>query len=169
MSDTSPIEDPADNDLPEGTSGPRVFIPPPLFPVGFILLGVLLERFWPLTIPEGRLVYWLGHGLALAGLAVVIYTVIRFRRAATAFRPNKPTSTIITDGIFGFSRNPVYLTLLVLQLAVALILNTYWIMITMPLTVAGLDLYVIRREEEYLSRKFGRAYDDYKARVRRWL
>ena len=169
MSDTSPNEDPGHNNLPEDTSGARVFIPPPLFPIVFILLGVLLERFWPLTIPEGPLVYWLGRGLALAGLAVVIYAVIRFRRAATAFLHGKPTSTIITDGIFGFSRNPVYVSLLVLQLAAALILNTYWIMITVPLTVAGLDLYVIRREEEYLSRKFGRTYDDFKAKVRRWL
>ncbi len=169
MSDTSPNEDPADNDSPEDTSGPRVFVPPPFFPVVFILLGVLLERFWPLTIPEGPLVYWLGRGLALAGLAVVISVGIRFRRAATDIRPNKPTSTIVTDGIFGFSRNPIYLSFLVLQLAVALILNSYWIMITVPLTMAGLDLYVISREEAYLSRKFGRAYDDYKARVRRWL
>ncbi len=169
MSDTSPNEDPADNDSPEDTSGPRVFVPPPFFPVVFILLGVLLERFWPLAIPEGPLVYWLGRGLGLAGLAVVIYAVTRFRRVETAFLHGKPTSTIVTDGIFGFSRNPIYLSFLVLQLAVALILNSYWIMITVPLTMAGLDLYVIRREEEYLSRKFGQTYDDYKARVRRWL
>ena len=169
MSDTSPDKDPTNTDLPEDTSGPRVFVPPPLFPVVFILLGVLLERLWPLAIPEGPLVYWLGRGLALAGLAVVISVGIRFRRAATDIRPNKPTSTIVTDGVFGFSRNPIYVSFLVLQLAVALILNSYWIMITVPLTVAGLNFYVISREEKYLSRKFGQEYHDYKARVRRWL
>lgn len=169
MSDSSPDVDPTENDLPEDTSGPRVFVPPPFFPVVFILLGVLLERFWPLAIPEGPLVSWLGRGLALAGLAVMISVGIRFRRAATDIRPHKPTSTVVTDGLFGFSRNPIYVSFLVLQLAVALILNSYWIIITIPLTVAGLDLYVIRREENYLSRKFGQTYDDYRARVRRWL
>ncbi len=169
MSHTSPNEGPGPNDLPEDTSGPRVFVPPPLLPVVFMLLGMLLERFWPLAIPAGPLVTWLGRGLVLAGLAVMISVGIRFRRAATDIRPNKPTSTIVTKGLFGFSRNPIYLSFLVLQLAVALILNTYWIMIAMPLTVVGLDLYVIRREEKYLSRKFGQEYDDYKARVRRWL
>ena len=169
MSDASPDEDPTNTDLPEDTSGPRVFVPPPLFPVVFILLGVLFERFWPLIIPEGPLVTWLGRGLALAGLAVMIAVGIRFRRAATDIRPNKPTSTMVTDGLFRFSRNPIYVSFLVLQLAVALILNSYWIVITIPLTLAGLDLYVIRREEKYLSRKFGQAYDDYKAGVRRWL
>ena len=169
MSDTGPDEDPTNNGLPEDASGDRVFVPPPLFPIVFILLGVLLERFWPLAIPEGPLVYWLGRGLVLGGLAVLISIGIRFRRAATDIRPNKPTSTILTDGLFGFSRNPIYLSFLVVQLAVALILNSYWIMITMPLTLAGLDLYVIRREEKYLSRKFGQEYEDYRASVRRWL
>ena len=96
-----------------------------------------------------------GKALALAGLAVLISVGIRFKRAATDIRPHKPTSTIVTDGLFGFSRNPIYFSFLVLQLAVALILNSYWIIITIPLAMAGLDLYVIRREEKYLGRKFG--------------
>lgn len=169
MSHTRPDQDAANDDLPEDASGARVFVPPPLFPVVFILLGVLLERFWPLAIPEGPLVYWSGRGLALAGLAVVISVGIRFRRAATDIRPHKPTSAMVSDGPFRFSRNPIYVSFVVLQLALALILNSYWIMITIPLTMAGLYLYVIRREEAYLSRKFGPEYDDFKAGVRRWL
>ena len=94
---------------------------------------------------------------------------MRFSRAKTDIRPHKPTSTILTDGIFGRTRNPIYLSFLVLQLAVALILNNYWIIIAIPLTMAGLDLYVIRREERYLSQKFGLEYADYKSEVRRWL
>ena len=169
MNQTTPKEDGGQAELPDDASGPRVFVPPPLFPLGFILLGVLLQRLWPLAIPEGPLIYWLGRALALGALAVVISVGFRFRRAKTDIRPDKPTSAIVTNGIFATSRNPIYVSFLAIQLAVALIFNSYWIMITLPLTMAALNFYVIRREEDYLSRKFGQEYDDYRATVRRWL
>ena len=169
MGDQNRDDDQSGSHEIEDIRGAEVLLPPPLFPVVAILLGVVLGSQWPLIIPEGALIYWLGRALALAGLVVIIHVGMRFSRAKTDIRPHKPTSTILTDGIFGRTRNPIYLSFLVLQLAVALILNNYWIIIAIPLTMAGLDLYVIRREERYLSQKFGLEYADYKSEVRRWL
>ena len=169
MNEANPKEPEATTERPEDTRGAGVVVPPPFIPVLFILLGVLMERFWPLAIPDGPIVYWLGRALALGSFIVVVYVGVRFSRASTDIRPHKPTSTLVTDGLFGLSRNPIYVSFLAIQLAVALIFNFYWIIITLPLTMAGLNFYVIRREEQYLSRKFGEEYDAYTARVRRWL
>ncbi|NQV80212.1 MAG: isoprenylcysteine carboxylmethyltransferase family protein, partial [Alphaproteobacteria bacterium] len=93
----------------------------------------------------------------------------RFRRAGTAVQPYKPSTTVVTDGVYRFSRNPIYLGLTAFYLGLAFAVNSGWAILLLPLVLVVMHYGVIAREERYLEGKFGAAYRDYKNRVRRWL
>ncbi len=153
-------------------SGPDVRYPPPLLFVLGIVAGWLLYGALPLPLigptarstaaPVGWLLVALGAGLSGWGL-------VTFRRAGTPIRPNQPASTLVTHGPFRRSRNPMYGGLTLVYLGVMLLLNSLWIVLFLPLVIALLYLTVIRHEERHLAATFGRAYDEYRRRVRRWL
>ena len=92
-----------------------------------------------------------------------------FSRAGEDPNVRQPTSTLVTDGPFAFSRNPMYVTLTVVSVAIALVVNTAWPIIFLPATLVAIHYGVILREERYMERLFGEEYLRYKARVRRWL
>ena len=77
---------------------------------------------------------------------------------------------MIQSGLYRFSRNPIYVAGLLLQLGIALLMNNLWIVLLVPVSKKFLfDGYIIAREEAYLERAFGEVYLDYKRTVRRWL
>jgi protein-S-isoprenylcysteine O-methyltransferase Ste14 len=149
------------------TSGIRV--PPPLYFVAGFLVGVALELMFPTSWPPFgiRLAATLLAGVAwlvLDGAAMVL-----FRRAETSMVPMNPTTALVTSGPYRFTRNPMYLGMAFLYVALAFALGVIWALAILPAVVVIVDRFVIAREEPYLERKFGQAYRDYKARVRRWL
>ena len=81
----------------------------------------------------------------------------------------KPTTAIVRSGPYRFSRNPIYLAYSLLLLGIALWVNSVWLLATLGVAVALMHFFVIRREEEYLERRFGLEYLRYKASVRRWV
>jgi protein-S-isoprenylcysteine O-methyltransferase Ste14 len=93
----------------------------------------------------------------------------RFRRAATTFDVRKAASALITDGPYRFSRNPTYLSLTLLCLGLAIVLDSGWVLILLILVFLLMNLWVVRREERHLEAKFGEQYLRYRASVRRWL
>jgi hypothetical protein len=92
-----------------------------------------------------------------------------FSRAATPVPTNEPTRALVTTGIHGWSRNPIYLGMFLVYGGIGIVVRSPWILI-LALPLAILIRYgVVAREEAYLERRFGDAYLDYKRRVRRWL
>jgi protein-S-isoprenylcysteine O-methyltransferase Ste14 len=90
-------------------------------------------------------------------------------RAQTAVDPSKPTTAIVSDGVFRFSRNPLYLSMTLLYISISLLFNALWaLLLLLPLLVI-VQIGVIQREEVYLERKFGDEYLRYKSQVRRWM
>jgi protein-S-isoprenylcysteine O-methyltransferase Ste14 len=83
--------------------------------------------------------------------------------------PWQPTTAITTQGIYAWTRNPMYLGMAALQVAAAIALASVGALLTTTSSLIVVDRYVIRREERYLEGKFGTSYLAYKARVRRWL
>jgi protein-S-isoprenylcysteine O-methyltransferase Ste14 len=154
---------------PMRPDSPNVPYPPPLFFVAATAAGVLLRRVTPLTIGGGtvRIVTaWLFVGL----FAVLLFwSYAWFFRRRTSLIPNRPANALIVEGPFRFTRNPLYLALVLLTIAMALWLNTWWIVILLAPVVVGVDRLVIAREEAYLQRRFGDEYASFRARVRRWL
>src|SRR3712207_3608963 len=102
-------------------------------------------------------VVWNGWALWLMG------------RHRTAVLPGGSTRTILDRGPFRVSRNPLYLGLLALDVALALLWPSFWGLVSVPVAAAALWWGAILPEERYLSGKFGADYDAYRARVRRWL
>jgi protein-S-isoprenylcysteine O-methyltransferase Ste14 len=110
------------------------------------------------------------------GLALVLAFVLwngwalwLFRRHRTGLLPGQATATLMVEGPFARSRNPLYVGLLALDAGLCLLLPTAWGLLLLPVAVLLLEWGAIRPEERFLSRSFGTAYDDYARRVRRWL
>jgi protein-S-isoprenylcysteine O-methyltransferase Ste14 len=149
------------------TSGIRV--PPPLYYLAAFLVGVALESIFPTSWPP------LGVRLAAALVAAAAWlaldgaAMVRFRRAGTSMVPTKPTTALVTSGPYRFTRNPMYLGMAFLYLAFAFAFGVIWALAFLPAVVLIVDRFLIAREEAYLERKFGQAYRDYKAQVRRWV
>jgi len=113
---------------------------------------------------------WRGRGILviLGGIALAL-AVRQMVRAKTAVDVRKPTTEIVTSGVFQFSRNPIYLSMVVLCLGAAFLLDSLWFLaLCAPLAIV-LQRAVIEPEEAYLEQKFGAKYLRYKAKVRRWL
>ena len=90
-------------------------------------------------------------------------------RAKTSFDARKPTSALVTSGIFRVSRNPTYLSLALLQAGLAFAFQSFWLLLLVVPAVALTHWGVVLREERYLDHKFGDEYSQYARRVRRWL
>ena len=160
---------PAQTEPAPVTDAPNVIIFPPLLFVGAVISGTTLQFLWPIHPPAALPARIIGAGLALAGIALVVSAKKSLRRAGTHVRPDQPTTAIVSDGPYRFTRNPIYLGASTAYLGVTLLLNAFWpIPALMPFFVL-LHWGVVRREEEYLEQKFNDAYLAYKNRVRRWL
>ena len=98
--------------------------------------------------------------------AWALVTVAKHR---TALLPGGATTTVIDRGPFAWSRNPLYIGLLVASAGVGLLAGSLWALVALPLEWALLRWGAVLPEERYLAAKFGASYTDYTARVRRWL
>jgi len=158
---------PADEPL----SSPGVHFPPPLIYVAGIVLGWLIDRLRPLPITGGPSV--LRFALAfLCGIVWLLLSVAAlsvFRRERTTLIPNRPATALATSGIYSRTRNPMYLSLAALYVAVTLVLDSWWPLVLLPVVLFIIDRAVIQREERYLAHAFPHEYDEYRRRVRRWL
>ena len=153
-----------------GTAG--VIARPPLLFLAALLIGFVLDRLLrlPFPIPGIDLVDWIiGGSLILIGLALAAAGIRNFSRAGTPVPTNEPTRALVTTGIHGWTRNPIYLGMFLLYGGIGVAMRSPWILIlTLPLAIT-IRYGVVAREETYLEWRFGDTYRDYKARVRRWL
>ena len=153
--------------------GAAVPFPPPVIPLLTVLLGVGLRWLWPVDVGfeiSAPLRYWLGGGMVIgAVLGLGLWAVVLFRRSGQSELPWKPTPTIIDYGPYQFTRNPMYLQMVIACIGIAVMLSNVWILLLMPVCMWLLHKVAIEPEEAYLERKFGEGYLAYKRRVRRWI
>ena len=151
----------------------RVRVFPPGVPLITILLGQLLQRFRPIapSLELPPLVrYGLGGAIVLGAVMGLGYRAVRtMRGTGQDENPWKPTPSVIESGPYRFTRNPMYLQLVIVCIGSAILLRNPWILLLTPVPAGVLQHLAIRPEEEYLERKFGETYLAYKRRVRRWL
>lgn len=149
-----------------------VIAPPPLLALAAILFGLLLDGLFPAFVLTVLLDFEqrLPIGLALmgAGLALVVAANVSFRRAGTHPEPWKPSTAIVTTGIFAWLRNPMYVGGTIALIGLAILIASDWMVVTTIVMAAVIHFGVVRREERYLAAKFGDAYRDYCARVSRY-
>ncbi len=157
------------NDKAPAHAGVR--FPPPIVYVLGIAVGWLLNRWipWAITVGPSWARTDAAAVFALIFLALFVAALTAFRRAHTTLVPNRPATAFVTSGPYAFTRNPMYVSLVALYIAVALWLDSRWPVVLLPVVVFVIDRAVIAREERYLGAAFPAEYSAYRARVRRWL
>lgn len=152
--------------------GPGVKIPPMgAFSFGF-LVAIGLHIFEPLRFFEGsevRTLAVVGWGIVGVGVAMFLWALRVLFLARTGIVLQKPATMLMRQGPYAWSRNPQYLAFVAIYLGAALVTNTVWPLLLLAPVVAIVVVLVIRREERYLRRTFGAAYDEYCRDVGRWL
>jgi protein-S-isoprenylcysteine O-methyltransferase Ste14 len=145
---------------------------PPLLFLGCLILGLVLDRVAPLPFDlsrTGLVCRTAGGGLVVLGIAVFVAAVRNFSRASTPVPSTQPVRALVTTGVHGLSRNPIYVGMFLSYVGIGLSSLSPWIVALMAPIAIIMRFGVVAREEAYLERRFGDAYRDYKARVRRWL
>lgn len=169
--------------MSDRTDHPGVIAPPPLIYIGFLMAGwglAILGRR-PDVVQAGFGWLDIGFGMETAvrrslalplivgGLLVDGMAAGLFRRFGTAVEPWKPSTALVTEGLYRFSRNPIYVGFAVTYAGLAVAMDSVVALALLAPCLLVVDRGVIAREERYLAGLFGADYAAYRARVRRWL
>ena len=149
----------------------KLKIPPALVFLLFGALMFLLDKFLPVGDFDffGR--EYLTGALVIGAVVISVLSLFQFYRAKTTVDPRQPSkaSALVTDGMYKFSRNPMYLAMLLLLLAFGLKLGNAFNTVTAALFVTYMNRFQIVPEETILTKTFGKAYQQYCSQVRRWF
>ena len=154
----------ADEDMPK-----KKQLLPPMYFVFAMALMVLLHFSLPIAswLPWP----WRAGGVVLTiiGLGFNVVADRQFKRHGTTIKPFQSSSVLVTDGIFGFSRNPMYLGMVLVLVGIGIVLATIGPLALIPVFAWWITTRFVVPEEKDLTRQFGRAFIDYRSRVHRWL
>jgi protein-S-isoprenylcysteine O-methyltransferase Ste14 len=148
---------------------PGVVAPPPLIYLGPLVLGLLLNASFPVPFLPRGMRHVLGWPLLGGGVLLMNWFFWTLRSAGTPVNPEKPVSSLVTDGPFRYTRNPGYLSIAMIYAGIASLANALWAILFLPAALVVIRRGVIEREERYLECKFGKEYLRYKAQARRWI
>jgi protein-S-isoprenylcysteine O-methyltransferase Ste14 len=160
--------DKAETGMAPEVANPGILRPPFVY-LGAIAIALLLHLVWSVRLVSPAVGVPLGGTAVLVAVALFLSAVRTLRTAGTPVPGNRPTTTIVRTGPYRYSRNPIYLSFSLLQLGVAFMVNSVWLLVTLVPAVALMSFVVIPREEQYLAARFPSDYLPYKASVRRWL
>jgi protein-S-isoprenylcysteine O-methyltransferase Ste14 len=132
---------------------------------GLALNWLMPLPFVPAVVPAG----WLGAIVFAIALALVAWAIATITWAGSNVPTNRPTTTVVDTGPYHFTRNPIYLGMVLGLISLAIAFNSLWLLLTLAPFALAIRFGVVAREEAYLERKFGDVYRRYCARVRRWL
>lgn len=146
----------------------RPVYPPVYFFVACAAM-VALHLWFPVVRVLSPPVNHVGVALIVAGIALAAMAKRRFDVAGTTVKPFQRSSAVVSDGPFRFSRNPMYLGMLLALSGLFVLLGTLSPLVVLPVFYATIAAQFVRREERHMEEQFGDAYRDYKRRVRRWF
>jgi protein-S-isoprenylcysteine O-methyltransferase Ste14 len=150
-------------------SAPPRRILPPVYFVASMVAMIVLSRFAPVVHWHLPALRGFGVALIVVGLAISVSAAFRFRHHGTPLKPFEQSTALVTDGPFRYSRNPMYLGLVVVQVGVGLALESLTPFFVIPVFVAIITTRFVLPEERMLTERFGDAYTQFQRRVRRWL
>lgn len=149
-----------------------VKIPPPLVFIGGLAVGLVLDQFliFKIGIPLGgwleNMVGWVAF---VAGAAIMLTAIGLFRKAKTNPEPWKPSTALVTDGVYRWTRNPMYLGMGLIYLGIAFFCDSLMALLLFAPVIFWITREVIEREEAYMTAKFGDEYRAYRERTGRWF
>lgn len=148
----------------------QVMVRPPLMWALAAVVGIALGWLapWPF-VPAAVPTVWVGAALVVLAVALFVWAIMTMTRAGSNVPTSRPTTTIVDAGPYGFTRNPIYVGMMLSLIGLAVAFDSIWSLITLIFFFLIIRFGVVAREEAYLDRKFGDVYRGYRARVRRWL
>jgi protein-S-isoprenylcysteine O-methyltransferase Ste14 len=150
---------------------PRVIVFPPIILATTIALGSILQWLWPIGLLATVIQTWripVGVAVVLAGVLLAATGRRMLVRLGTNVSPLQPTTALATDGVFGWTRNPLYSGGMLVILGITLVFALDWLLLLIVPSLLVLHFGVVKREEEYLERKFGDRYRIYRSNVARY-
>ncbi|HSC17305.1 MAG TPA: isoprenylcysteine carboxylmethyltransferase family protein [Rhizomicrobium sp.] len=147
-----------------------VKVPPPIWGLIYLLVAAALSALYPWRALIDLRLPWLGVALIVAGFALSFSAFGLFRRRGTEIEPTSEKNTLLViEGPFRFTRNPMYLGLVIFTLGIAFCVGSLPMFAVPVLIFATANWVHIPFEQAKMRRQFGAAYDDYARAVRRWL
>ncbi len=142
---------------------------PPVILLAVILVQIGLHLKLPIASVVPDPLHWSGICFIAVGIIIIGSKAVAFRKAATTIVPFEESSSLVVSGLYRYSRNPMYVGMVVILVGVAILTGSLSPFIGPVLFVPLLNTRVIRHEEVMLEAQFGQAYRDYRSRVRRWI
>ena len=142
--------------------------PPTIFGVAF-LVGLGIDLVYPLSLIPLWLQLGSGVAFVAGGVLLIRSSMQSMDGAGTTYDPYAASTALVTAGIYKHTRNPGYLGLAVIQVGLALMIDSPWIAFSAVVAIIVTSQFVIKLEEEKLTRTFGQDYQDYLSNVRRWI
>jgi len=156
--------------MDQNTDASNAVVRPPVAWALAFIAGLGVDWLYPLRfVPNSVPAPWIGGAVFSVGFVLAIWAITTIRSAGTRVETYKPTTAIVENGPYRFTRNPIYLGMFLGQTGLAIGFNSAWILAMLVPFYFVIRFGVIAREEAYLERKFGEVYLAYKSRVRRWL
>jgi len=150
-----------------------VKFPPPIVGILTIIIGYMVGRFFPILdhfLLPAPARYWVGGIICVVSAMVfVVWPFKLFQIIEQDPKPWTPTPELIITGPYKFTRNPMYLMMVLWCVGFSIILDEAWVFALAPVCGYVIYLTAIRHEEKYLEEKFGDSYRAYKKNVRRWI
>jgi len=153
----------------QSTDNPGIIAPPPFIYGAAFLTGVLLHSLFPLHIRQSAWTSLIGWILVLIAFSLVCFGIWTMKRKGTPIDPYQSTKILVISGPFRYTRNPLYCALTLFYTGLAILLKILWPLLLLPAALIVMFFGVIAQEEQYLEKKFGEEYLQYKRKVRRWI
>ncbi len=146
-------------------------VPPPVQALVCGILMWMIDRQLPGGQLESAIQLPMAIFFALSGIVLVVFSMLAFRRANTTVDPFHPeeASQLVVDGFFGYSRNPMYVSLALVLISWAIWLGSVYNVSMLILFVTYITFFQIKPEEKAMRSLFGETYEHYCSRVRRWI
>lgn len=147
----------------------RPLLLPPQLAFIALVIGSLLHALLPINWRMIPAIPALGIVLLSVGAVLAVWALAIFRNQRTPVYPTTTPTTLVTSGPFKFTRNPMYLGITLILIALVFLLGSLPMLVAPVLFLLIMNLYYLPFEETKMEKLFGEPYNDYRQRVRRWL
>ena len=142
---------------------------PPTYFFGSIILMIVIHFLFPIESLISTPYNFLGPAVIILSLYASFWASNYFEKVNTTVIPFEKSSQLVTVGLFKFTRNPMYLSMLVCLIGLGILLGSLSPFIFVPIFFTVINFYFIRGEEKMMEETFGKEYLSYKNSVRRWI
>jgi len=157
------------NNVIAGADRAAVAFHPPILLLLLIIAGLIGRWLVPAAFLPAGIGSALGAPVVVIAFAIFAWAIMTMRQGGASIPTHTPTDAIVASGPFRFSRNPIYLSMVLLLTGIGVWSNSLWFVAAAAVDAVLLNRYVIKPEERYLEQKFGEVYLKFRRSVRRWI